>query len=63
LTWAESSICTPVGTLFVRVERQGPELSMYLDLPEGIEKCVVKLGREGNFTVATPGFHVLTAKR
>ena len=63
LTWAESSICTPVGTLFVRVERQGPELSMYLDLPEGIEKCVVKLGREGNFTVTTPGFHVLSAKR
>lgn len=43
LEYAESSVPTPNGEITVRVERDGTALRLWLDLPEGVEQCTVRL--------------------
>lgn len=60
LDWAEGSIPTPEGEIFVRAERTESGVKLLLDLPECVKKCAVVRpdGREESLNA--PGAYRLT---
>ena len=42
LDFAEATVPTPHGEIFARAERDGQDCKLYLNIPEGVEKCTVK---------------------
>ncbi len=62
LDWAEATVATPYGELMVRVERDGLEQHLYLDIPEGIQKCTVKLENGTEILLEEAGYHSLLCK-
>ncbi len=62
LDWAEATIPTPHGELFVRAERKGKKHSLYVVIPKGVESCAVTLGDGYETTLVGEGKHFVTSR-
>jgi hypothetical protein len=60
LDWAEGSIPTPEGEIFVRAERTEGGMALMLELPEGVKKCEVRWPDGRGEMLTAPGAHRLT---
>ena len=60
LNYAEATVPTPHGEITARVERDGMDYTLYLDLPHGIEHCTVKWA-DRTQTILGGGKYVLSS--
>lgn len=62
LDFAEATVPTPHGEITARVEQNGEGYQLYLVLPQGVETCTVKLGKNHTETVHGGGKYTFTMK-
>ena len=55
LDWAEATVPTPHGELFVRAERKGKKELITVLIPNGVEKCTVKFSNGSEMTFTSAG--------
>ena len=60
LDFAEATVPTPHGEMTARVERDGMDYTLYLDLPHGIKHCTVKWA-DRTQTILGGGKYVLSS--
>ena len=61
LDFAEASVPTPNGDITARVEQNGKETVLYLDLPDSVEVCTVHWNEDHSQTLLGGGKYILTA--
>lgn len=58
LDWAEATVPTPDGEIFVRAEKADDGMKLLLDLPEGVRSCTVEYGSQKK-VLCSAGTHTL----
>lgn len=62
LDWAEATVPTLEGEIFVRAEKEKGELNLTLDIPQGVEVCTIKWQDGTEQGLTGPGQFVLSSR-